>query len=828
MKYILKNIAEKKLRTAIVILSVAISSALFFSSISISDTMVKVQMVRWKSAYGDTDITIRGWWASPTKFFSQSPMEDLKENFQYAVGTLTGFGLYEKGAEKNKGINLLGTDVNEFRQITNINLIKGSSTEIFQGNKIIISKITASKYELEIGDSMLININGSKHKFLITGITEQTGPFIGEGDSPLGMIPIETLQGIYGVRGRIDKLYLKSKSPELKQELILLLRQRYPMYNVREPFTEEEIRIETDKIKIPFLVLTLILSFMSIYIINSTFKIITLERLPVIGTFRSIGATKRSTNSILLLESLLYGVFGALLGMLLGLGILFAMSIYTMPSWEEGYKASIDFKAEYLLYSFILAVAMSLISSISPIRKVSKLPVKDIVLNKLSPSSKKVVGRFLYGILLLAISISCSVLIEGNYSAIINALSIVLVMASIILMIPQLTNLILKLFEGIYEKIFGNEGVLAVKSLKGNKSFYGSVSLLSIGISSLLLVSTLSYSTLKQLLDYYERSDYDIYLSAKNVNGNFLSALKSVEGVHDVYKVMGVGDAELPEYKDLLKLTQGVEAKRLFQYMDLEIEGDRENILKQLESERSILLTKRLKNRYLLKEGDSIVIRMWGRSFSYKVIGFFDSIESGGSYGVIGDKYLKSDFGWKDYYYSTLLIKTNKTAEEVDKNIKERFARQEPYIITLEKLRDINIKYNKQIYDMAKAFSVLTMLSGIFALFNNLIMNLLERRKALAMYRSVGMSKRQLLKMILIETFTIGLIGGIVGTSEGVLVTKLAQRLSQQLDMNIDIYFSSTNLVWSVILAVAVALIASIVPSIKSSKLNLIEAVKYE
>ena len=460
--------------------------------------------------------------------------------------------------------------------------------------------------------------------------------------------------------------------------------------------------------------------------------------------------------------------------------------------------------------------------------KATKLPLKDIVLNKLSPSSKRVVRRFLYGTLLLASSVLCSVLIKGSYYAGINAFNIVMVMASIVLMIPMITNTVLKLLEGIYEKIFGNEGVLAVKSLEGNKSFYGSVSLLSIGISSLLLVSTLSYSTLKQLLDYYERSYYDIYLSAKNVNGNFLSALKSIEGVHDVYKVMGVGDAELPEYKDLLKLTQGVEAKRLLQYMDLDIEGDRENIVKQLESERSILLTKRLKNRYLLKEGDSLVIRMWGRSFNYKIAGFFNSIESGGSYGINGDKYLKSDFGWKDYYYSTLLIKTNRPAVEVERNIKERFAKQEPYVITLDKIKDINLKYNKQIYDMAKAFSVLTMLSGIFALLNSLTMNLLERRKSLAMYRSVGMSRRQLVKMLLIETFTIGLIGGVVGTSEGVLVTKLAQRLSQQLDMNIDIYFSSLNLIWSVILAVAVVSIASIVPGIKSSKLNLIEAVRYE
>ena len=53
---------------------------------------------------------------------------------------------------------------------------------------------------------------------------------------------------------------------------------------------------------------------MIVYVIGSLNKIIITERLPVIGTFRSIGATKHKMNGILVLENALYGLIGGVIG----------------------------------------------------------------------------------------------------------------------------------------------------------------------------------------------------------------------------------------------------------------------------------------------------------------------------------------------------------------------------------------------------------------------------------------------------------------------------------------------------------------------------------
>lgn len=64
---------------------------------------------------------------------------------------------------------------------------------------------------------------------------------------------------------------------------------------------------------------------MSIFIIYSSYNVIILERLPIIGIFRSIGAIQKAVTHILLLESQFYGCMGGLIGILVGIFVLKAI-----------------------------------------------------------------------------------------------------------------------------------------------------------------------------------------------------------------------------------------------------------------------------------------------------------------------------------------------------------------------------------------------------------------------------------------------------------------------------------------------------------------------
>ena len=62
------------------------------------------------------------------------------------------------------------------------------------------------------------------------------------------------------------------------------------------------------------LVITTLIAF---YIINSILKLVLEERISVIGTFRSIGASKKMTNFLLYLENIVYAIISSVIGIVI-------------------------------------------------------------------------------------------------------------------------------------------------------------------------------------------------------------------------------------------------------------------------------------------------------------------------------------------------------------------------------------------------------------------------------------------------------------------------------------------------------------------------------
>ena len=151
--------------------------------------------------------------------------------------------------------------------------------------------------------------------------------------------------------------------------------------------------------------MTSMVLFISIFIIYSTFKVTTVERLPVIGTFRSIGATRKMTDTILIGESLTYGVIGGILGDILGVGFLYIIASVMAADPYIGGKinVNIDISMSNFLASFILAVLVALISSWIPIKRASKIPIKDLVLNTTEAKSRKKGYRIIIGIIFISL-----------------------------------------------------------------------------------------------------------------------------------------------------------------------------------------------------------------------------------------------------------------------------------------------------------------------------------------------------------------------------------------------------------------------------------------
>ena len=136
--------------------------------------------------------------------------------------------------------------------------------------------------------------------------------------------------------------------------------------------------------------------------------------------------------------------------------------------------------------------------------------------------------------------------------------------------------------------------------------------------------------------------------------------------------------------------------------------------------------------------------------------------------------------------------------------------------------------------DMSQAFmtnltamSLLALLVGLFLIFNAVNFSVLQRRGLIGVLRALGLTRRQLLSMILVEAATIGLVAAVAGV---VLGTMLGEQLLGLVSRTInDLYFrvSVTDVSVSA-LTIAKGLAAGVGAALFAAAVPALEATSYE
>lgn len=834
-KYIIKNILEKKFRTFIILISVTLSAALFFASSAMSGTMAGMYESQVKMQTGKADLLIYANDQSPSHFFkiNQQPIDGV----EFVVGDVSVGGNYklpvsEAQTTKTKSVkmHLRGFDLEELEALNPIHFSKYAVGRDFTGNHIILSRLFAEKHDFDVGDSIDIEIGGANRRLIVWGIANPTGLFRQnpQSDSLVAVMPKDSLSSLFDVKGRVSTAYVVLEEDASPAEVKHALNRLYPRYTVREPFLAEELEAYLKVMVIPFFLMTTMVLFISVFIIYSTFKVITVERLPVIGTFRSIGATKRMTDLVLIGESLAYGVLGGIFGNLLGIVILYLMtSLLASDPWSGKMDVAMKFNIVHMITAFLLAVIVALVSSWIPIARTSKIPIKELVLNMVEGKASKKRWKITAGAIMLLFAIVAPRFTPRFIALPISVLSLLGSTLSVILFVPYLTKGFLKLLEKIYQSVFGNEGILAVKNLNGNKNILNNISLLAIGISALLMINTLSHSVAVEVLNAYKDSKYDIMIRLENADRNTEQALRTIEGVIGTYGTFNTWDGvKVADNQYRIRYIEGINSNKYRDYFVLHMEGDIDVVLHQLNEGRNIVVSNMVKDRLGLKIGDPITLDMRSGNKTYRVIGFNDSLMSTGSNAMISEKYYKMDMEQPEY--DTIYVKTSKNPDEVLLSIQSKFMRRGMWGRTIADLEKNDAQFNNQLFMILKAFSVLAMLIGIFGVFNNYMISFMERKRSIAILRSVGISKIQTLKMILVESLTGGLIGGAVGVIGGILMLSSVPYVMKAIEVPIGVHYVKSFFVNAVIGGMIIAILASVSPASKTSKLNIIEAIKYE
>jgi|LSQX01.2.fsa_nt_gb putative ABC transport system permease protein len=826
-RYLLKSIWEKKLRTFLIILSIVLSTGVFFASMAISGSLTDMITNTIRGYCGSSDIIIMRNNKSATPFLYTQTFKKHKEMFEYIAGQIDAGGIYITGKQEEVEVSIHGVSIDELEKMNPFKLVEEKDIYPFEGNKIIIDDMTAKSYGLKTGDWMELSLQGNKKKFSICGIATASGPFTRMGAQIQAVVPVNYIAAMSNSMGKVTVAYVKLKQGYGVQETIEQLSKEYKNYIFLEAIPLSEIESEMSMISLVFLALSSIVFFMSIFIIYSSFKVITIERLPAIGTFRSIGATRKMTDFILLGESFLYGIIGGIAGVLSGVGMLYGFAyIFSnlLNSWNEAsFDMAVNFSLQGMITALLLAVVLCFVSSIVPITKVSRIPVKDVILNTISKPVKYKNIRLIIGIILMGLSLTTIFQKDDDLRPLFGGGGMILSLVAIIVLVPYFTALFAKAFERLYVFIFGNIGMLAAKNLRENKSILNNISMLAIGISSLLFINTVGYNSVLSVMDMYKNSNFDVemYLYTNSLNTERI--IRNISGVAYVYPDYAYYGIEI-KGKDEKVSIKSTDINNFERFWDIKMEDGQNvsEVLIKLNNERNIIVTSALKEKLGLENGDVIQMKMNSGIKSYKVIGFFNEILGSKQWALAAERFLINDM--QDKYADHYFIQGSVDQEIVAENLKNSFRRYSPYIRSRDKIIEENITGNQQVVMFMQIFSILALIIGVFGVINNLIISFIERKHSIAIFRSVGMSRKQILTMILIEALTGGIIGGILGVMGSIIMITVMIGISEDM----EVAYPVSSFITYVLAGSFVMIATSMGPAMKSSKIDLAASLKYE
>jgi putative ABC transport system permease protein len=224
-----------------------------------------------------------------------------------------------------------------------------------------------------------------------------------------------------------------------------------------------------------------------------------------------------------------------------------------------------------------------------------------------------------------------------------------------------------------------------------------------------------------------------------------------------------------------------------------------------------------------IRPGDPVTISARGRLKTAKLLGTFDDDSGSLDNLVVADIATAQAWlgqrGW--------LTRIDARIVETDDDALARFSNALPVgtrLLAAPGRSRATVEMSRAFMTNLAAMSLLALLVGLFLIFNTVSFSVLQRRELIGTLRSLGVTRRQVLGLVLAESAILGALAAVAGIALGVLLgEQLLGLVSRSIN---DLYFRSNvtevsietySIVKGLVAGIGAALLGAAVPALEAS-----------
>ncbi|HYP26628.1 MAG TPA: FtsX-like permease family protein [Blastocatellia bacterium] len=707
-------------------------------------------------------------------------------------------------------------------------------------DSILITSQFAQDHNLGEHDKLELYTSQGPKEFTVRGIIKG----VGAGEifgGHVAVMDIYSAQYVFDRGANIDRIDVMT-DPDAGVEPVRdkLVERLGPGFEVSRPAARgQDVEYATATIRQGYLISSLVALLVGAFIIFNSLNTAVTQRRHEIGTLRALGVERRYIQLMFLVEAALFGMIGAVLGVVGGFYLALiarATSISSTMYQHMVVPPSPSFSLEYAFTSAGLGLAASLVAAWFPARAASRLdPVLALRNVETVPSKYPFTGlRFTAGTLSIIASLLLIRFTTPHVGLTLQLSYAALTLFGFIIMLPDLSEWIARALRPIMDRAFGSEGLLAIDAIiESPKRTSATVAALMISLAFVFSTWAFIQSQKSSIVKSFDRlTNSDLFVFNHGRTYSFPEGLGPLIGsLPGISRVESARFVSVP-YGGHRVGVLALDTSGFFARVESALEeGDEDEARELMPKGEGVLLAGNFSSRWGLQVGDLLKLDTPNGTLIRPVLGILNdfSAEKGTIYL---DRGLYKTY-WQDSGVDFFNISLNIGADRgaVKRQLQQLLAGEhQAFVFTNVEYRERMLGVVDRFFQLTYLQMVITIFVAVIGIINTLIVSVVERKREIGIIRAIGALRGQIRKMIVLESIAIAITGLTLGGMKSLVDTYFMVHTAAAviLGYSLPYHWPTTAVFLAVPVVTVVAAIAASWPANRALNMEVNEAIGVE